>query len=275
MREVIVAGGFDDLRSRQVRFLEEAARLGRVHVLMWSDEAVRAAEGKPCKFSQEERLYLLRAIRYVDRVTLSPDRVERDALPPLEGPRPDVWVVEPGRDTPARRAWCRTNGVECRALRPEDLQGLPAVPPLATEPTSRKERKKVVVTGCYDWFHSGHVRFFEEVAELGDLYAIVGHDENIRLLKGDGHPMFPDHERWYMVQAVRHVKQALISTGHGWMDGEPEFLRIRPDIYAVNEDGDRPEKRDFCARRGIEYRVLKRVPRQGLPRRESTNLRGF
>jgi len=275
MREVIVAGGFDDLRSRQVRFLEEAARLGRVHVLMWSDEALRAAEGKPCKFSQDERLYVLRAIRYVDRVTLSPDRVERDALPPLEGPRPDVWVVEPGRDTPARRAWCQGNGIECRALRPEDLQGLPAVPPLATEPTPHKERKKVVVTGCYDWFHSGHVRFFEEVAELGDLYAIVGHDENIRLLKGDGHPMFPDHERWYMVQAVRHVKQALISTGHGWMDGEPEFLKIRPDIYAVNEDGDRPEKRDFCARRGIEYRVLKRVPRQGLPRRESTNLRGF
>ena len=74
MREVIVAGGFDDLRSRQVRFLEEASKLGRVHVLLWSDQAVRAAEGTPCRFPQDERLYLLGAIRYVDRVTLSPDR---------------------------------------------------------------------------------------------------------------------------------------------------------------------------------------------------------
>ena len=274
MSEVIVAGGFDDLRFRQVRFLEEAAKLGPVHVLLWSDEAVRAAEGMACKFPQDERLYLLGAIRYVNRVTLSPDRMDRDTLPLLEWPRPDLWVVEPGRDTPARRAWCRAQGMECRALRPEDLQGLPEIPPLPTEPTPHK-RKKVVVTGCYDWFHSGHVRFFEEVADLGDLYVIVGHDENIRLLKGQGHPMFPDLERWYMVQAVRYVKQAVISTGHGWMDGEPEFLRIRPDIYAVNEDGDRPEKREFCARRGIEYRVLNRLPKQGLPRRESTELRGF
>ena len=30
------------------------------------------------------------------------------------------------------------------------------------------------MTGCYDWFHSGHVRFFEEVSELGDLYVVAG-----------------------------------------------------------------------------------------------------
>jgi hypothetical protein len=59
------------------------------------------------------------------------------------------------------------------------------------------------------------------------------------------------------------------------MDAEPEFEKIRPDIYAVNEDGDRPEKRAFCERHGIEYRVLKRLPKEGLPRRQSTALRGF
>ncbi len=42
-------------------------------------------------------------------------------------------------------------------------------------------RKKVVVTGCYDWFHSGHVRFFEEVSGYGDLYVVAGSDENVRL----------------------------------------------------------------------------------------------
>jgi cytidyltransferase-like protein len=133
----------------------------------------------------------------------------------------------------------------------------------------------VIVTGCYDWFHSGHVRFFEEVAALGDLYVVVGHDANIRLLKGAGHPMLPEQERRYMVQSIRHVKQALISTGGGWLDAEPEIERIQPHIYAVNEDGDRPEKRAYCEARGIEYRVLKRVPKEGLPRRESTALRGF
>ena len=131
------------------------------------------------------------------------------------------------------------------------------------------------MTGCFDWFHSGHVRFFEEVSCLGDLYVVVGHDANIKLLKGAGHPLFSQDERRYMVQSVRFVKAALISSAWGWMDAEPEIALLQPHIYAVNEDGDVPEKRAFCAQHGIEYRVLKRAPKEGLPRRQSTHLRGF
>ena len=94
-------------------------------------------------------------------------------------------------------------------------------------------------------------------------------------LKGKGHPMFPQEERRYMVQSIRFVKQALVSSGSGWMDAEPEIDRIKPDIYAVNEDGDKPEKRSFCEAHGIQYVVLKRTPKEGLPRRISTDLRGF
>jgi hypothetical protein len=78
-----------------------------------------------------------------------------------------------------------------------------------------------------------------------------------------------------MVDAVRHVTQALISSGEGWLDADPEIRRIKPDIYAVNEDGDRGGKREYCTERGIEYLVLKRVPAPGLPPRSSTHLRGF
>jgi hypothetical protein len=78
-----------------------------------------------------------------------------------------------------------------------------------------------------------------------------------------------------MVGAVRYVKQALVSTGWGWLDAEPEIARLRPDIYLVNEDGDKPEKREFCEAHGLRYVVLKRTPKEGLPRRSSTDLRGF
>jgi cytidyltransferase-like protein len=122
--------------------------------------------------------------------------------------------------------------------------------------------------------HSGHVRFFEEVSQLGDVYVIVGHDANIALLKGHA-PMFNQRVRCYMVSTVRFVKLALVSSGAGWMDAAPEIARIRPDIYAVNDDGDHAEKRAFCEQFGIEYRVLKRTPKQGLPARQSSILRGF
>ena len=59
----------------------------------------------------------------------------------------------------------------------------------------------------------------------------------------------------------------------GWMPAPRSGSQ--PDIYAVNEDGDKPEKRVFCEEHGLEYVVLKRAPKEGLPRRESTVLRGF
>jgi cytidyltransferase-like protein len=269
---VVVSGGFDDLRSAQVRFLEEAAKLGPLDVLLWSDAAITRLEGRKPKFPQAEREYFLRAIRYVEGVNLSCDLAGPDCLSLPNALRPAAWVVDEASDNEAKRAYCRAHGLQYRVLRPEDLRGLPGDLP---EPPDNSARKRVLVTGCYDWFHSGHVRFFEEVSELGDLYVVVGHDANIKLLKGDGHPLFPESERRYLVQSIRYVTQALVSTGQGWLDAEPEIRRIKPHIYAVNEDGDRPEKRQYCESHGIEYRVLRRLPKQGLPRRESTDLRGF
>jgi len=59
------------------------------------------------------------------------------------------------------------------------------------------------------------------------------------------------------------------------MDAEPEIEVIEPRFYVVNEDGDHPEKREFCRRARIEYVVLSRRPKPGLPARDSTALRGF
>ncbi|MGB7593565.1 MAG: adenylyltransferase/cytidyltransferase family protein [Terriglobia bacterium] len=272
-KTVVVAGGFDDFKSQHVRFLEEASKLGNVRALLWSDEAVRALEGRPPNFPQEERLYLLQANRYVNDVRLVTGLLDQDSIPQVGGVNPEIWVVEEASDNPRKRAYVESHGVEYRVFKKKDLGGFPALP---FDPKGeRSSPKRVIVTGCYDWFHSGHVRFFEEVSGLGDLYVVVGHDANIKLLKGEGHPMFPQDERRYMIQSVRFVKVALVSSGSSWMDAEPEVALIKPDIYAVNEDGDVPEKRAFCKERGIEYVVLKRTPKEGLPKRQSTNLRGF
>jgi cytidyltransferase-like protein len=281
MQNIVVSGSFDDLRSRQVRLFNEAAKLGEVHALIWSDAVVRRLTGKDPRFPQVERQYLLQAIRYVAQASLVDEPVGVVALPqamPSLSQDPDggqavVWAWDEGDDSPARRAFCQQNGVDYRVLSGTDLLGFPVPPAVETDATPG--HKKVIVSGCFDWFHSGHVRFFEEASGLGDLYVVVGHDANVRLLKGAGHPLFPQDERRYMVQAVRYVHQALVSSGGGWMDAEPEVERIKPDIYVVNEDGDKPEKREFCAAHGLEYVVLKRVPKEGLPRRESTFLRGF
>jgi glycerol-3-phosphate cytidylyltransferase-like family protein len=103
----------------------------------------------------------------------------------------------------------------------------------------------------------------------------VGNDASVRQLKGEGHPLFPQDYRRYMVQSIRYVTCAVITKGMGWLDAAPNIDEIQPDIYVVNEDGDRPEKRAFCEARGLEYVVLKRTPKPGLRPRSSTDLRGF
>ena len=55
-----------------------------------------------------------------------------------------------------------------------------------------------------------------------------------------------------MVQAVRYVHEARISRGMGDLDWLSEVDDIKPDIFFVNEDGDRPAKREACARLGIK-----------------------
>lgn len=273
MNRAIISGSFDDLKSRHIRFLQEAAELGPVHVLLWSDEVVQVLTGQGPKFPYAERQYFVEAVRYVDRVTLVDGSIERDAIPVEYTGDAETWAVEESDDSPEKKAFCDSRSLEYRVIEENDLLGFPETAP--DESAAPSEKKKVIVTGCYDWFHSGHVRFFEEVSELGDLYVVVGHDANIKLLKGEGHPMYSEDVRRYMAGSIRHVKQAFISTGNGWLDAEPEIELIRPDIYAVNEDGDRPEKQEYCEANGIEYRVLKRLPKEGLPKRQSTDLRGF
>jgi cytidyltransferase-like protein len=268
---VVVSGGFDDIKARDVRFLEGASKLGDVTALLWPDATMQKLTGQPPKFPLVERLYFLGAIRYVARVIPIGGVVKPDELPVVPGVRADVWAdVEPCAN-PARTAFCRERNLAYRVFKADELRGFPQPPPAASVPG----RKKVVVTGSYDWLHSGHVRFLEEASGYGDLYAVVGHDENIRLLKGEGHPLFPQAERRYLVGSIRFVKQTLISSGSGWLDADPEIRKIRPDLYVVNEDGDKGGKREYCRKLGIEYLVLKREPAPGLPRRQSTELRGF
>lgn len=268
MKKVFVTGSFDDLRSSQVRFLEQASRLGPVQVLLWSDETAQALEGRSPSFPLAERQYFLQALRYVDSVeTVEPN--EPHALASVVPDEDMLWAVREGEQHSRKALFCASFGLEYRVIPDAALAGFPEIA------ANGAMGKKVLVTGCFDWLHSGHVRFFEEVSALGRLYVVLGHDENLRLLKGDGHPMFPQDERRYMVQSIRYVHQALIASGHGWLDAEPEIQRLKPDIYVVNEDGDRPEKRRYCQEQGIEYVVLKRKPKEGLPARQSTHLRGY
>ena len=132
--------------------------------------------------------------------------------------------------------------------------------------------KKVFVSGCYDLLHSGHVEFFRQAAEYGDLYVGIGSDKTIEGYKHHK-TIYSEQERLFMVKSIRYVKDAFINAGSGIMDFVPTVEALQPDILVVNSDGGNEDKRLFCEDHGIEYVVLERVPQKGLQARSSTDLK--
>src|ERR1019366_9140001 len=158
---------------------------------------------KAPNFSRAERLYFLNAVRYVAKVIEADGSASFDALP--KNACADIWADVEATTSAARKQFAAENKIAYRVFAADELEGFPEPPPMPSAPG----RKKVVATGCYDWFHSGHVRFTEEASAYGDLYVCIGSDANVRLLKGEGHPLLCAEERRYVLGSIKFLKKAL------------------------------------------------------------------
>ncbi len=134
--------------------------------------------------------------------------------------------------------------------------------------------KKVLVSGCFDLLHSGHIAFFMEASKFGDLYVALGSDRTVFDLKGRL-PVNSEDERLFMVKAVSTVTDAFVSQGSGMLDFLEEFKRLSPDVMVVNADGHTLEKQQLCEEYGVEYKILQREPYATLPPHSTTELRNI
>ena len=67
------------------------------------------------------------------------------------------------------------------------------------EANSQKPKAKVFVSGCYDLLHSGHVEFFRQAAQYGDLYVGIGSDKTYLGYK-HRKTIYSEQERLFMVK---------------------------------------------------------------------------
>ncbi|OHB53735.1 MAG: hypothetical protein A2Y12_18815 [Planctomycetes bacterium GWF2_42_9] len=272
-KKIVTSGCFDNLSSKHIRFLFELSKYGNVDVLLFSDDLIKSLTGSISKLPLLERKYYLESVRYVEKVHVIESVTQLQHISEIIGNLAHKWYVHSSEEIKVCKEYSQSQNIPLNCIKDEQIKGFSDNEESSMIPSSFQ--KKVIVSGSFDWFHSGHVRFLEEASEYGELYVVVGNDKNIELLKGLGHPKFPEAERKFIVNSIRFVKKTFISTGSGWLDVEPEIQQLKPDIYIVNEDGDKDIKHEYCKKHGIEYIVLKRLPREGLTRRTSTALRGF
>lgn len=68
----------------------------------------------------------------------------------------------------------------------------------------RKKGKKIVLTnGCFDLLHAGHIMFFSEARQLGDILIVaLDDDESVKRIKGKGRPVIGSKDRVQIISAL-------------------------------------------------------------------------
>jgi len=111
-KKVFVTGCFDMLHSGHVAFLEEAAKLGDVYIGIGSDETVAKLKGRYPINNQNERKYMLEALRCVTRCTINGGSGIMDFVGNQDVLSSDILFVNEDGHTPEKELFCRKNNLE-------------------------------------------------------------------------------------------------------------------------------------------------------------------
>ncbi len=125
-----------------------------------------------------------------------------------------------------------------------------------------KTKRIVLVGGCFDILHYGHIDFLTRAAALGDrLVVALESDENVRRLKNDKRPIHPQQWRKDMLSALRVVNE-VIALGPMKTDQDYRTLvaRVRPAVIAVTQGDPMIEKkREHAASIGARVVAIPKV----------------
>ncbi len=111
-KRVLVTGFFDLLNSGHVAFLKEASRYGELYVGIGSDENFERLKGRKPVASEQERLYMVKAVRHVKDAFINTGSGILDFVDTVERVKPDVLVVNSDGGDDAKRRLCEAYGIE-------------------------------------------------------------------------------------------------------------------------------------------------------------------
>ncbi len=114
------------LHSGHVAFFREAAGYGNLYVGIGSDATIRELKGRDTINSEQERLYMVKAVRYVKDAWINRGSGIMDFEEDLRAFRPDIFLVNEDGNSPAKAALCEELGIEYVVLERIPEAGLPA-----------------------------------------------------------------------------------------------------------------------------------------------------
>jgi len=125
-KKVFVSGCYDLLHSGHVAFFKEASKYGELYVGIGSDKTIDGLKGRPTVNSEQERLYMVKSVRYVKDAFINSGGGMMDFEQELRGLKPDIFIVNEDGYSPAKLSLCKELGVELKVLERIPDAGLPA-----------------------------------------------------------------------------------------------------------------------------------------------------
>ena len=126
MKKVFVSGCYDMLHSGHVAFFKEASHYGDLYVGLGSDATVADLKGRETINSEQERLYMVKSVRFVKDAFINSGNGIIDFEDELRTLKPDIFVVNEDGFSPAKQQICNDLGIELKVLERIPDAGLPA-----------------------------------------------------------------------------------------------------------------------------------------------------
>lgn len=111
-KKVFVSGCYDMLHSGHVAFFEEAASYGDLYVGIGSDKTIFELKGRKTVYPEDERLYMIKALRCVKDAWISQGSGMLDFVEEMKELKPDIFFVNSDGASPLKEKLCKELGIQ-------------------------------------------------------------------------------------------------------------------------------------------------------------------
>lgn len=124
-KKVFVSGCYDMLHSGHVAFFEEAATYGDLYVGLGSDKTIYQLKGRRTVNSEQERLYMVKALRCVKDAWINKGCDLLDFVDEIKKLKPDIFFVNSDGNSILKQELCKELGIQYIVSQRVPHSGLP------------------------------------------------------------------------------------------------------------------------------------------------------
>ena len=105
-KKVFVSGCYDLLHSGHVEFFRQASAYGDLYVGIGSDATILDYKHHKTVYSEQERLFMVKSIRYVKDAFINAGNGVMDFVPTVDFLHPDILVVNEDGGSEEKKRFC-------------------------------------------------------------------------------------------------------------------------------------------------------------------------